>query len=274
MSYFVQRYQQPCHDQVVTTEDDRMMKALFEASMVVVSDYRKMAEGLADSAISPVTKHCMLHIYMTSGHSDEEMAATFVNVMIAAGEAPGSVLAQLVEELGQNEAVQTRVRREVEGMAARGSVSPHMDKLDVTNAVVVEATRLFAPATLVQRTALEDTVLDGMKVSKGTIVGICPTAVHANSETWACPHSFNPDREEDLDIMSPGLLTFSKGPRGCPGKHVASAILNMCVAKLVQQFVLSPAAGYTGRKVPKMVQWSIDGIPVTVQRRNPQASKL
>ena len=272
MSYFVHRYATPCHDQVITTEDDAMMRQLLDASLVVVSDYRNLLEKSCHTA--PVTKYCMLYIYMTNGYSDHEMAATFVNVMIAAGEAPGSVLAQLVQQLGHSQGVQTRVYQEVDRVAARGRVSMHLDKLEFTNAVVLEATRLFAPATLVQRTALEDTVLQGITVNKGTIVGICPTAVHANSETWACPHSFNPDREEQLYIMSPGLLTFSKGPRGCPGKHLATAILNMALAKLVQQFMVTPAAGYTGRTVPKMVQWSVDGIPVTLHKRYPHISNL
>lgn len=276
MGYFVRRYSSPGHDQTVTPDDDRMMSALLDASRAVVVGYREISSGLDDSALEDVTRHCLLQIYMSNGYSDDEMAATFTNVMIAAGEAPGSVLAQLVEELGRSPAVQTRVRREVEAVTTTGRVAPEIftDKLEFTRAVVTEATRRFAPATLVQRVALEDTVLGGAPVRKGTLVGICPTAVHANPDTWTCPGSFNPDRAEDLTVMSPGLLTFSKGPRGCPGKHVAGAILGVALAQLIQQFVVAPALGATGCKLPKMVEWSVDGIPVTVRRRRPPSSKL
>ena len=40
-----------------------------------------------------------------------------------------------------------------------------------------ELVRLFAPATLVQRTALEATELCGMHVPKGRVVGVCVHSV-------------------------------------------------------------------------------------------------
>jgi len=103
------------------------------------------------------------------------------------------------------------------------------------------------------------------------VVGVCVHSVHNNPATWENPTQFNPLRD-GLDYeMADGYATFSKGPRGCPGKHVAICICKMALAMIVEQYELSVVPGQAPSaecpKVPKMVEWSVAGIPVQIQSR-------
>lgn len=269
MEYFVQRYKAACHDQSVNAEDDRMMHLIYDASLRVVQDFRALVE--AHGATSEATSRSMLNLYMKAGYSDAEMAATIVNVMIAAGEAPASALAQTLEELARNPAVQEKLLAEAQGIcASSGSLLEGYSGLEYTEQCMVEGLRLFAPATLVQRSAMRDTMISGAHVPKGTVVGICVHSVHANEAEFPCAQEFNPDRDTDFEL-SPAFVTFSKGQRGCPGKHVALAICKLSLAMIVKQFELTVAPNQPPSaqcaKVAKMVEWSVNGIPVALRRR-------
>ena len=60
------------------------------------------------------------------------------------------------------------------------------------NDCTMEALRLFAPATLVQRVATAPTTLGGYELPAGTVVGICVTAVHRDASVHHDPWTFDP----------------------------------------------------------------------------------
>lgn len=268
MDYFVKRYAPFDHEQTITEEDDKMMTKLFNAASVVVKDFRRRLEDCENP--SKVMKRSLLYTMVKGEFTDEEMASTLVNVMIAAGEAPASGLAQTLEELGRNQTVQANIRDEFQRVVGNGKCAPKVEDLTYTFACIQEGMRLFAPATLVQRQAMQDCVLDDVFIPEGTLIGICVHSVHRNETVWENGSTFNPLRK-NLDYeISEGFLSFSKGPRGCPGKHVAMAVCKIALGMVVSNFKLAalPAqpASSECEKVPKMVEWSVKGIPVILQR--------
>ena len=67
-------------------------------------------------------------------------------------------------------------------------------------------------------------------------------------------------------------MTFSGGPRGCPGKHIGIEMCRVALAKVVERFELLPSdRGRTtdGGSIPKFVEWEIDGIPLEINPRVP-----
>ena len=78
-------------------------------------------------------------------------------------------------------------------------------------------------------------------------------------------------------------MTFSGGPRGCPGKHLGIMMLRLALAKIVQRFELTAswrrgadhlesAGSASAKGVPKFVEWQVGGIPLQLRLR--QAAKL
>jgi cytochrome P450 len=263
VDYFVKRYSEPCHSQAVIEQDEKMLNNIVQASQNMVDAFRQTPPG-------PAADRSIVHLMIQDGADDQEIAGTIVNVMIAAAEAPASALALILQELCRNTAVQDKLHQEVaQVMGSDGEPSEHMSELKYVEACVREGLRLFAPATLVQRQAMVDSQLDGYTVPKGQVVGVCIHAVHMDPIVWDKPEEFNPHR--------PGLLyevikkdrayvTFSGGPRGCPGKHLAVGIMRIALAKLVQRFKFAPAP-VINQPVPKFVEWQVHGIPVQITHR-------
>ena len=235
MHYFVNRYGQDHFNKNITKEDEQQMETLLHIGKKIVVEYRqKRALNLLGRRATTYHDRCALEIMMASGdHSDDVCAATLVNIVIAGAEAPASALGQLLQELGYQSEMYQHLKED--GCTATQRY---------TTKVVLEGLRLFAPATLVQRQALIDTVLPGnVFIPKGTVIGICAPAVH---QTWENGTAFNPNRS-DMDIaalLSGGpqisLLSFSGGPRGCPGRHLAMMTMKLVLSNIVQKFNLLP----------------------------------
>merc|ERR1719329_1579194 len=107
------------------------MTKLFKATSLVVTDFRNRLRGVEKP--SKVLRRSLLYTMVQGGFTDEEMASTMVNVMIAAGEAPASGLAQTLEELGRNHKVQGQIREEYQRVVGTGSCADKVDQLSYTS---------------------------------------------------------------------------------------------------------------------------------------------
>jgi len=243
-----------------------MLDNIVQSSLHLIHTFRSAAPGEASD-------RSIVSLMLNEGMDDQEIAGTIVNVMIAAAEAPASALALIAQELCHNTPVQDQLFEEVGRVLGQGGEpKDHMTDLKYVEGCVREGLRLFAPATLVQREALTDTVLDGYSVPKGQVVGVCVHAVHMDPAVWEKPEEFNPHRpglHYEVIKRDRAYVTFSGGPRGCPGKHLAVGIMRVVLAKLVQQFKLTPAP-VTNQPVPKFVEWQVHGIPINITRRAAQ----
>jgi len=240
--YFVQRYTTGGHTYTVSPADEAAMEVLRDASersvKVVLAGERSKAPSLLEEM-------------RTGGYPEEVIITTMVNVMIAAVEAPASALARTLQELAFNRSLQEDMRH------ASGQ---HLE--DMT----LEALRRFAPATLVLREALTDVVLGDVLLPKGTVVGICVSAVHACPEHFSQPQNFLSDRE--LNLNTKMFLTFSGGPRGCLGKYFAVEMMAIGLSQLTKQFYLMPNEEYhESCDFPKFMEWSTEGLYLKVMER-------
>jgi len=243
--YFVDRYTTGGHSYTITPEDEEVMEKLRDASE---RSTLKVFEGEAPSASSVPS---LLWEMKLKGFSQEVITATMVNVMIAAVEAPASAMARTLQELAFNRSLQEDVRH------ASG---------DHLEALTMEALRRFAPATLVLREALADVVLGDVLLPKGTVVGICISAVHECPAHFTQATTFLADRE--LDLNSKMFLTFSGGPRGCLGKYFAVQMLQIALSQFAKRFYLMPTEEYVqDSDFPKFMEWSTEGIMLKLLER-------
>jgi cytochrome P450 len=134
-----------------------------DAGAAVVAEYRRHEAERGQGPHSAWHGKCLFSILdRQGGHSDAGLAM-LANIVVAGGEPPASGVAHLVHEMAFNATVQ-------ELLAATAG--------DFADAFILEG---LAPATLVQRKALVDTELPGgLLIPKGTVVGICATAVLTN----------------------------------------------------------------------------------------------
>eukprot|EP00928_Gymnodinium_smaydae_P011444 TRINITY_DN14223_c0_g1_i2.p1 TRINITY_DN14223_c0_g1~~TRINITY_DN14223_c0_g1_i2.p1 ORF type:complete len:524 (+),score=121.06 TRINITY_DN14223_c0_g1_i2:41-1573(+) len=280
MEYFVERYNDGSHKVDVTQEDSERLAKLEAAMLEVVKLWRSLGGSSLESVAD---KYCLLHVMDKGGFDDEAMARMLVNTVIAGGEAPAIALSGTLEELAYQPNLQDRLYAEVSSLAGpSGPVHRHIidGAMKLVNSNTLEGLRLRAPATLVMRMAIKDTQLCGYSIPRGSTVGVCVSAVHAREELFSKPDDFAPESRPSLDYVvvrnEAPFLPFSAGPRGCPGKHIGTALIRTSMAKLVQHLRFEPPAtgkSNDGKRPAKFAAWMSNGIWLRVTRRE-QRSRL
>jgi unspecific monooxygenase len=120
-----------------------------------------------------------------------------------------------------------------------------LSKLVYTRAVVSETLRLYPPAFVVVRQAIEADRSDGIAIPRGALVMIAPWVLHRHRRLWREPDAFDPSR------FLPGApqperfayLPFGAGPRVCIGAQFALAEATLVLATIVRAFHLELADG-------------------------------
>jgi cytochrome P450 len=110
--------------------------------------------------------------------------------------------------------------------------------------VVQESLRLFPPIVRMGRRALDDMVIGGRFVARGSVVFVSPYVTQRDPRWFPDPDRFDPDRWLDPSFAPPpfAYFPFGMGSRACIGEHLARRVLTAAVASIVQQWRLLPVA--------------------------------
>ncbi|GJW57951.1 cytochrome P450 CYP82D47-like protein [Tanacetum coccineum] len=140
--------------------------------------------------------------------------------------------------------------------AAQDEIDEHVgrerpvDESDLKNlvyleAIIKETLRLYPAAPLaVPHEALEDCVVSGYNVPKGTRLLVNLWKLHRDPNVWPDSEEFKPERfmtsHKDIDVKGKHfeLLPFGSGRRICPGIFFSLQAFRLTLATLMKQFVL------------------------------------
>ena len=177
--------------------------------------------------------------------SMEELRDQVATMILAGHETTAVTLFWSLLLLAEAPWAQERVADE----AARVDLSPEqagaaLDRLDYTRAVVSETLRLYPPAFLLVRQAIEADRVGDLAIPRGAVVMLAPWVLHHHRKLWRDPDTFDPGRF--LPDASPparfAYLPFGAGPRICVGAQFAMAEAVLVLAKLVQSFRIQRAS--------------------------------
>jgi cytochrome P450 len=116
--------------------------------------------------------------------------------------------------------------------------------------VIDETLRLYPPAWVITRRALEPDVLAGVPIPAGALVILSTYALHRHPAVWPDPERFDPDRFAGPDRGRPGYLPFGAGPRMCLGRDFALVEAVLLLSTLAGRFALSRRPGQVVRPDP------------------------
>jgi len=108
-------------------------------------------------------------------------------------------------------------------------------------ACIKESLRMSAPVARNDRECNKDWEYKGIKIKKGTKIGIPIQVVHKNPEYWPEPELFRPERflkENAGNIVPCSYLPFGQGPRACLGERFAVVEIKAAMVRLLQEFRL------------------------------------
>ncbi|KAF9890729.1 hypothetical protein FE257_005595 [Aspergillus nanangensis] len=190
--------------------------------------------------------------------SEQQILGDILVFLIGASETTSATFQWMILELCRHPEVQVRLREELHlrRSASTGSegtgtgtgdetlFARQIESFPYLRAVVDEVLRLHPAVVLTEHEATEDTTIAGVLIPRGTLLLCPPLAANVNPRVWGEDAAvFNPDRWLDRRRVASSHLcanmTFSHGPRSCPGRSVARLMLTCLTAAFVSQYQVS-----------------------------------
>jgi cytochrome P450 len=196
-----------------------------------------------------------------------EIGAEVATFLLAGHETTANTLAWALALLSAYPAARERLAAELDAVLGdRDPEAADVARLPWTRAVVSEALRLYPPAWTIERDAVADDDVAGVRVPARSLVVISPYLVHRHPEFWPDPAGFDPRRflPAGEGGTSPreryAFIPFGGGRRGCVGAAFAELETVLVLATIARRFRLeltargmpSPVAQVTLRPGPDL----------------------
>ncbi len=142
--------------------------------------------------------------------------------------------------LAQNPLVKGRLHDELD--RELGDELPTLDdlkRLPYTLRVIKETLRLYPPAPMYARDVIDDDVIDGYRIEKGSTVLLFPYFTHRHPAFWDEPVRFEPDRhapDAEKARHPQAYHPFAAGQRICLGNHFSLLETHIMLAILARRF--------------------------------------
>lgn len=204
------------------------------------------ARGFADSSLTTL----LVEGSRAQGEEfdDKSLRDQLFTMFFAGHETSARSLSWIHYLLDQHPATRAKLRAEVDTVLGRRTPTiADLDRLEYTEQVVNEALRLYSPIHSISRVALEDDVIGGYDIPKGSTVYVSLYATHRLAWLWPEPARFDPERfAPDNAAARPrfAFIPFAAGPRNCIGASTAVVELKLVVAMIAQRFELSLEPGH------------------------------
>lgn len=171
--------------------------------------------------------------------------ATILNIILAGSDTTSIHLTWLMSVLLNNTRVMRQARVEIDEKVGKERWVQESDikNLVYLQAIVKETLRLFPPGPLaVPHEAMEDCLVSGYYVPKGTRILVNMWKLHRDPRVWQEPDEFLPERfltkHADVDFTGHHheFIPFGSGRRSCPGITFAMQVTHLTLARLIQGY--------------------------------------
>ena len=162
-------------------------------------------------------------------------------ILFTAGhETTANSLAWTLYELSKaDEQVLQQIRSEYAAVENQGVSMTSLMSANYTKMVLSEAMRLYPPAWILDRVALDDDRVKNVSINKGDLIGMFVYGTHRSRKIWSDPEAFKPERfseQASNEHHSYAYYPFGGGPRLCIGNHFAMLEMQMALGSLLANF--------------------------------------
>jgi cytochrome P450 len=206
---------------------------------------------------------------------DRQLHDELITMLLAGHETTANALAWTWYLVARHPDVESRLHAEVD--AVLGGRLPAVDDLPAlpyTRMVFAESIRLYPPAWLLGRMAVEAHEVRGYRIPVGSLVVLSPWAVHRNAAYFPEPARFDPARwQPEAQAGRPrfSYFPFGGGSRGCMGEAFAWMEGVLLVAALAQRWRFRLADETASPELqPAITLKPKHGISVCVEPRSAQ----
>jgi cytochrome P450 len=184
-----------------------------------------------DMVLNDKQVHDHIMTFIAAGHETTANALTWTFYLLAAHP---SVREKLLDEL-----------RSVLGN--RPPTLEDMSKLTYTDWVLNESMRLYPPAWLQGRHAVEAFDLGDHRLPADTLIMLSQWVMHRLPDVWGDPETFRPERWDPANeqkVPSGAYFPFGMGPRICIGMPFAQLEAKLILTTIMQHYSPRTLKGY------------------------------
>ena len=171
---------------------------------------------------------------------DVQIRDELMTIFLAGHETTANALAWTWYLLGQNPHVEERLLAEI--TALLGDRAPGYEDipgLTYSAMVFSESLRLYPPAWMFARRAVNDDSILGFHIPAGAMLFLSPYVTHRHPHYWDAPERFDPERfttERESERPRFAYFPFGGGPRQCIGNHFAQVEALLIMTRMLQRY--------------------------------------
>jgi cytochrome P450 len=271
LSHTNRRLTSPIDPQKLPLPSTRRFNATLNALNAViyriVGEHRKSTNGVEDFVSMLLdSKDPESGAPITDRQARDEVIGFF----IAGHETVSSALTWTFYLLSQNPDCWRKLKAEVDDVI--GTRTPTVDdvpKLKYTEYALLEAMRLYPPIFVLMRRALDDDIVGGYHVPKGSTVVLCAYVTHRHPDFWDNPEGFDPERftpERSAGLPRMAYFPYGGGPRKCIGNMFAALEMPLVVAMVAQRYRVNLVPGQVVFPEPAISLRPRDPVMVRLER--------
>jgi cytochrome P450 len=204
--------------------------------------------------------------------TDLQLRDEAITIFLAGHETTANALTWSWYLLSEHPEVESKLHAEIDTVLnGRLPAFDDFPRLRYTEMVITEAMRLYPPAWIMGRRALNDYPLESYVVPAGAILIMSQYVVHHDARYFPDPFRFDPDRwtpEARASRPQFSYFPFGGGPRRCIGEGFAMMEGIMVLATLAQTWRLRCAARHPIALQPLITLRPKYGMPMVITARN------
>lgn len=163
-------------------------------------------------------------------------------ILFTAGhETTANALSFTLFSLAQNEDVQEKAFQEISKIdVSQGDIMATIASLPYIKQCIEEGMRLYPPAYIIDRIAVDDDEFEGQKIPKDMMILLSVYELHRYADFWDAPNEYRPERfnPENKKDFSDYYFPFGAGPRMCVGNNFAIYEMVLTVAEILKKYKL------------------------------------
>jgi cytochrome P450 len=209
-----------------------------------------------------------------SGMTDEQIRDEALTLFLAGHETTANALTFTWYLLSQNPEAEAKFHAEIDALFPHGETPKPEDyaRLRYTEAVLAEAMRLFPPAWVLGRLAIEEHEIGGYRIPKGALVLSSMFVMQRDKRFWDAAEKFAPERwlkENSVKEAAQKFIyfPFGGGVRRCIGEQFAWMEGVLLLAALGRKWKLQLQPEQKIVLQPLMTLRSRYGMKMKIQKR-------
>lgn len=207
-------------------KDEVEIQATTRTRMAFLDLLLHISDGLTKLSVEDIQEE--VDTFMFEGHDTTAAGIAYTAYLVAS-----------------DPAIQARIQEELDnvlGPHKRDITVEDIRELKYLECCIKEAMRIFPPVPAYSRQLVEDLVVDGLTMPKGTMVQVFAIFLHHDPRIFPDPEKFDPDRFllENSKHRNPySYVPFSAGPRNCIGQKFALMEEKVILAHLFRALTLT-----------------------------------